>query len=205
MTKRYWGTGSLRRVSYDRGRSIVAAGSNLKNVTPVPPPRRKKTNRGRPLPPKPDEIPEDVTTNLSHGDTSEEPLHLSVKPPRTTSGDDRNGDVETRGSAKISAEDAKHEGRRAREVYEHKASHPAGSEIPHATDNGEHALQIMIMKLGNKRSDEIFIRRSTQNELFTFHSVILSVILSNNWGKRDTPLRIIINPNPCIGVRRTHA
>ncbi|XP_032663602.1 uncharacterized protein LOC116840675 [Odontomachus brunneus] len=96
--------------------------SNLKNGTPVPPPRRKKTNRGRPLPPKPDEIPEDVTTNLRRGDTSEEPLHLSVKQPKTTSGDDRNGDVETRESAKINAEDAKHEGRRAREVYEHKVN-----------------------------------------------------------------------------------
>ncbi|EFN86990.1 hypothetical protein EAI_01325 [Harpegnathos saltator] len=95
--------------------------SNLKNITPVPPPRRKKTNRGRPLPPKPDEILEDVTTNLRHGNTSEEPLHLSVKPLKEIS-DDQNDDVETQGPSKISTEDTKHERRKAREIYKHKVN-----------------------------------------------------------------------------------
>lgn len=99
----------------------VPIGSNLKDVIPVPPPRRKKRNRGRPLPPKPDEIPESVTNNLRRGDTCEEPLYLSVKSPK--SADDRDdGDVETRGMGKICPEDPKHEGRRTKEIYEHKVS-----------------------------------------------------------------------------------
>ncbi|XP_014484964.1 PREDICTED: uncharacterized protein LOC106749744 [Dinoponera quadriceps] len=97
--------------------------SNPKNVTPVPPPRRKKINRGRPLPLKPDEIPENVTANLRRGSTSEEPLQPSVKSPKTTtSGDERSGDGETRASGRIGADDAKHEGRRTREIYEHKVN-----------------------------------------------------------------------------------
>lgn len=99
----------------------IAAGTNLKDNTPVPPPRRKKRNRSRPLPPKPDEIPEDVTNNLKCGDTSEEPLYLSVKSPKTSSSD-QNGDVETRGVGKTCTEDPKHDGRRTKEIYEHKAS-----------------------------------------------------------------------------------
>ncbi|XP_029173015.1 uncharacterized protein LOC114941974 [Nylanderia fulva] len=93
--------------------------SNLKDVIPVPPPRRKKRNRSRPLPPKPDEIPESVSNNLRRGDTCEEPLYLSVRSPKT-SADDRDGDVETRGT--ICPEEPKHEGRRTKEVYEHKVN-----------------------------------------------------------------------------------
>lgn len=87
----------------------------------MPPPRRKKRNRSRPLPPKPDEIPENVTNNLRHGDTSEEPLYLSVRSPKTSS-NDQNGDVETWGTGKTCMEDPKHDGRRSKEIYEHKAS-----------------------------------------------------------------------------------
>lgn len=94
----------------------IVTDSNLKGVTPVPPPRRKKRNRGRPLPPKPDEIPESATNNLIHGDTSEEPLYLSVKSLKT-SRDDQNGNVEMRGTEK---EDPKPEGRRTKEIFEHK-------------------------------------------------------------------------------------
>ncbi|KAI4486038.1 hypothetical protein M0804_006527 [Polistes exclamans] len=60
--------------------------NNLKDVTPVPPPRRKKRNRGRPLPPKPDEIADKTMCNLRHVDSSEEPLYSSVvsnNSPRT--------------------------------------------------------------------------------------------------------------------------
>ncbi|XP_015172817.1 PREDICTED: uncharacterized protein LOC107064541 isoform X2 [Polistes dominula] len=52
--------------------------NNLKDVTPVPPPRRKKRNRGRPLPPKPDEIADKTMCNLRHVDSCEEPLYSSV-------------------------------------------------------------------------------------------------------------------------------
>ncbi|XP_025266710.1 uncharacterized protein LOC105256315 [Camponotus floridanus] len=96
--------------------------SNLKDIIPVPPPRRKKRNKGRPLPPKPDEIPESVTNNLRHGDTSEEPLYLSVSPPKTNDDDRGNGDVQTRGIGNICPEDPKHEGRRTKEIYEHKVN-----------------------------------------------------------------------------------
>lgn len=101
--------------------AVATVGSNLKDVVPVPPPRRKKRNRSRPLPPKPDEIPESVTNNLRHGDTSEEPLYLSVSSPKTNGDDRGNGDVETRGS--ICPEDPKHEGRRTKEIYEHKVNY----------------------------------------------------------------------------------
>ncbi|XP_072767242.1 uncharacterized protein [Anoplolepis gracilipes] len=96
--------------------------SNLKDVIPVPPPRRKKRNRGRPLPPKPDEIPESVTNNLRRGDTSEEPLYLSVSSPKTNDDDRGDGDVQTRKTGKICPEDPKHEGRRTKEIYEHKVN-----------------------------------------------------------------------------------
>ncbi|KAL0101440.1 hypothetical protein PUN28_018935 [Cardiocondyla obscurior] len=94
--------------------------SNLKDNTPVPPPRRKKRNRSRPLPPKPDEIPENVTNNLRRGDTSEEPLYLSVRSPKTSI--NQNGDVEARGAEKTCTEDTKHDGRKSKEIYEHKVN-----------------------------------------------------------------------------------
>lgn len=102
--------------------AVATVGSNLKDVIPVPPPRRKKRNRGRPLPPKPDEIPESVTNNLRHGDTSEKPLYLSVSSPKTNGDDRGNGDVQTRGIWNICPEDPKHEGRRTKEIYEHKVN-----------------------------------------------------------------------------------
>lgn len=45
----------------------------MKDDTPVPPPRRRNKNRGRPLPPKPDEI------SRSEGELTEDPLYTSVK------------------------------------------------------------------------------------------------------------------------------
>lgn len=99
----------------------IVAGANLKDITPVPPPRRKKRNRSRPLPPKPDEIPENVTNNLKHGDTSEEPLYFSVRSSKT-SNNNQNGEVGTWGTEKTCTEDPKHDGRKTKEIYEHKAS-----------------------------------------------------------------------------------
>lgn len=51
---------------------------NATKVRPVPPPRRKKRNRGRPLPPKPDEIPEKTSCIPRHVDANDEPLYTSV-------------------------------------------------------------------------------------------------------------------------------
>ncbi|KAL6442889.1 hypothetical protein ACFW04_002737 [Cataglyphis niger] len=96
--------------------------SNLKDVIPVPPPRRKKINRGRPLPPKPDEIPQSVTNNLRRDGASEEPLYLSVSLPKTNGDDREDGDMETRRTGKICSEDPTHEGRRMKEIYEHKVN-----------------------------------------------------------------------------------
>ncbi|EZA48930.1 hypothetical protein X777_12968 [Ooceraea biroi] len=95
----------------------------MKNVTPVPPPRRKKRNRGRPLPPKPDEIPENATSNLRCGDAaSEEPLRSPARSPKINDADDQDNDAETRTTGRISTEDARHEGRRMKEIYEHKVN-----------------------------------------------------------------------------------
>lgn len=84
----------------------------MKDVVPVPPPRRKKRNRGsRSLPiPKPD-----GTRPESGNFGSSEPL---CSP---TTGD---GDVETwKAAGRIcGTEDARHEGRRTKEIYEHKVS-----------------------------------------------------------------------------------
>lgn len=115
-------TNSTADTSLYPATTLTSSCSNLKDVIPVPPPRRKKRNRGRPLPPKPDEIPESVTNNLRRGDTSEEPLHLSVSLPKTNGDDRGDDDVETRGTGKICPEDPKHEGRRTKEIYEHKVN-----------------------------------------------------------------------------------
>jgi len=73
------------------------------------------------LPPKPDEIPENVTNNLRRGDTSEEPLYFSVRSPKTNN-NNQNGEVETRGTEKTCNDDQKYDGRKMKEIYEHKAS-----------------------------------------------------------------------------------
>lgn len=91
--------------------------SNMKDVTPVPPPRRKKRNRGRPLPPKPDEIPESAI-----GDSSEEPLHSSARSPKSGDVEDQDADAETRTNGRICAEDARQDGRKTKEIYEHKVN-----------------------------------------------------------------------------------
>lgn len=132
--------------------------ANLKDITPVPPPRRKKRNRSsRPLPPKPDEIPENVTNNLRRSDTSEEPLYLSVRSPKTSS-NDQNGEVETRGMGKTCTEDPKHDGRRTKEIYEHKVNGtgriissevvsgkrtPADKKTSRASESGHHHRKVL--------------------------------------------------------------
>ncbi|XP_046735269.1 cell surface glycoprotein 1-like isoform X2 [Diprion similis] len=55
--------------------------SNLKhNITPIPPPRRRRKNHGRPLPPKPDEVI--VETHKNGKMKKVEPLYSSVKSPK---------------------------------------------------------------------------------------------------------------------------
>lgn len=70
-----------------------SSGSNLRDFTPVPPPRRKKKNRGRPLPPKPNEVTKShvdrVTIKCSKDsrNSSHEPLYSSVNFPNNWSND----------------------------------------------------------------------------------------------------------------------
>ena len=47
--------------------------TDVKDDTPIPPPRKRNKNKGRPLPPKPDEI------SHSEGEPCEDPLYSSVK------------------------------------------------------------------------------------------------------------------------------
>ncbi|KOC63416.1 hypothetical protein WH47_01905 [Habropoda laboriosa] len=95
--------------------------SNLKDVTPIPPPRRRKRNKGRPLPPKPDEITaENPANGQKRPETGDEPLYSSVRSPKS-SGDEQ--DTEEEGKLdKHRSEDAERDGRRMKEIYEHKAS-----------------------------------------------------------------------------------
>ncbi|KAK2581152.1 hypothetical protein KPH14_007961 [Odynerus spinipes] len=130
--------------------------NNTRDITPVPPPRRKKRNRGRPLPPKPDEIPEKTSCNLRHVDTGDEPLYSSVlsnspktlvddyatmddvvggcreqqqQPPQqqqdTSALSNSTTTVTTNGTRETRNEYSKGgmpEGRRTKEIYEHKVN-----------------------------------------------------------------------------------
>lgn len=90
------------------------SGSNLKDVTPIPPPRRRKRNKGRPLPPKPDEVGTENSSNVDRTETGNEPLYSSVRSPKS-SGDEQEAEEKAR-----PYEDC--EGKRTKEIYEHKAS-----------------------------------------------------------------------------------
>ncbi|XP_076649888.1 uncharacterized protein LOC143357359 [Halictus rubicundus] len=95
--------------------------SNLKESAPVPPPRRKKRNKGRPLPPKPDETAENAPANLKRSETGDEPLYSSVKSPKS-SGDDEDAEEEIRPDKHRLCEDAPRDGRKTKEIYEHKVN-----------------------------------------------------------------------------------
>nr|XP_031846745.1 uncharacterized protein LOC116433123 [Nomia melanderi]XP_031846746.1 uncharacterized protein LOC116433123 [Nomia melanderi]XP_031846747.1 uncharacterized protein LOC116433123 [Nomia melanderi] len=86
--------------------------SNLKDAAPVPPPRRKKRNQGRPLPPKPDEVAENAGSRRA--ETGDEPLYSSVRSPRS-SGDEQDAEEEIR-------HDKHRDGRKTKEIYEHKVN-----------------------------------------------------------------------------------
>ncbi|CAK9829007.1 hypothetical protein ANTRET_LOCUS6423 [Anthophora retusa] len=95
--------------------------SNLKDVTPIPPPRRRKRNKGRPLPPKPDEITaENPTGSQKRSEPGDEPLYSSVRSPKS-SGDEQDTEEEVK-LDKHRSQDAEHDGRRMKEIYEHKVN-----------------------------------------------------------------------------------
>lgn len=113
--------------------------SNLKNITPVPPPRRRRKNRGRPLPPKPDEIIE------THGKVKtgkkEEPLYSSVKSQKLRDAklqvsrekENADSDVDRSFNNDVKRDDEDKENRRndrekneTKEVHEHKVSKGLG-------------------------------------------------------------------------------
>lgn len=83
-------------------------------MTPIPPPRRRKRNKGRPLPPKPDEVGTENSSNVDRTETGNEPLYSSVRSPKS-SGDEQEAEEKAR-----PYEDC--EGKRTKEIYEHKAS-----------------------------------------------------------------------------------
>ncbi|XP_033183048.2 uncharacterized protein LOC117153268 isoform X2 [Bombus vancouverensis nearcticus] len=95
--------------------------SNLKDVTPIPPPRRRKRNKGRPLPPKPDEIAENSCNGPKRGETGDEPLYSSVRSPKS-SGDEQEKEEEVKTDKHRSYDDAGRDGRRTKEIYEHKVN-----------------------------------------------------------------------------------
>ncbi|XP_023289762.1 uncharacterized protein LOC105703487 [Orussus abietinus] len=66
--------------SYPGNREVFVS----KGITPIPPPRHRKKNRGRPLPPKPDELPEThLALSRSVQSLHGEPLYSSVKSPKS--------------------------------------------------------------------------------------------------------------------------
>ncbi|XP_015586339.1 uncharacterized protein LOC107263532 isoform X2 [Cephus cinctus] len=101
--------------------------SNLKNVTPVPPPRNRRKNKGRPLPPKPDEIPQthrNPSLNSTR-DTKSEPLYSSVKSPKAKSNYARDevskvsrSGTNKSGSSTGTGDDSK----KGKDLYEHKVN-----------------------------------------------------------------------------------
>lgn len=83
------------------------------------------------MPPKPDEIAENSSSNLKHTEPSDEPLYSSVKSPKS-SGDEQDGEAEDveeedenedeeEGNLdkQCSQEDTGRDGRK-KEIYEHK-------------------------------------------------------------------------------------
>lgn len=49
---------------------------------------------------------------------SKEPLYLSIKSPKTS--DNQDGDIKKGETGKLYMEDSKYEGRKTKEIYEHK-------------------------------------------------------------------------------------
>ncbi|XP_017880469.1 uncharacterized protein LOC108625184 isoform X1 [Ceratina calcarata] len=96
--------------------------SNLKDVTPIPPPRRRKRNKGRPLPPKPDEVGSDQTSSDSRRikTCGDEPLYSSVRSPKTSENEHETNEVTEHRTKDDEA--VRKDGRRVKEIYEHKVN-----------------------------------------------------------------------------------
>lgn len=133
--------------------------SNLKDVTPVPPPRRRKRNKGRPLPPKPDEIPENSTGNTKR-EAGEEPLYSSVKSPKT-SGDEQESEDDK--PEKPCREDSKQDGRRIKEVYEHKVN-GTGRIISSDVVSGKRSSTADERRGGVSRNSEVSHHNRTRSQ-----------------------------------------
>ncbi|KZC08398.1 hypothetical protein WN55_09302 [Dufourea novaeangliae] len=139
-------------------------GSNLKDATPVPPPRRKKRNKGRPLPPKPDEIAESSPGNSKRAETGDEPLYSSVRSPKS-SGDEQDADEEAKPDDVTPQVDPGREGRRTKEIYEHKASvNGTGRIISSDVVSGKRASHIEDRKSGRTVESDHHHRRAPEAE-----------------------------------------
>ncbi|CAL7939922.1 unnamed protein product [Xylocopa violacea] len=137
--------------------------SNLKDVTPIPPPRRRKRNKGRPLPPKPDEISsENPSSGLKRAETGDEPLYSSVRSPKG-SGDEQEPEEEAKHR---SHEDL--DGRRTKEVYEHKVN-GTGRVISSDVVSGRRAFESSQHQRRAYESEEYerFARTRTNNDSST--------------------------------------
>ncbi|XP_031771438.1 histone H3.v1 [Apis florea] len=88
-------------------------GSNLRDATPIPPPRRRKRNKGRPLPPKPDEVSAENPSNRE--EAGNEPLYSSVRSPKS-SGDEQEAEEKTRPTYESDGK------RSVKEIYQHKVN-----------------------------------------------------------------------------------
>lgn len=69
------------------------------------------------MPPKPDETAENSPSNLKATESNDEPLYSSVRSPKG-SGDEQDAEEDKQ----CSREDARRDGRRMKEIYEHKVS-----------------------------------------------------------------------------------
>ncbi|XP_015429922.1 PREDICTED: uncharacterized protein LOC107186543 [Dufourea novaeangliae] len=136
--------------------------SNLKDATPVPPPRRKKRNKGRPLPPKPDEIAESSPGNSKRAETGDEPLYSSVRSPKS-SGDEQDADEEAKPDDVTPQVDPGREGRRTKEIYEHKVN-GTGRIISSDVVSGKRASHIEDRKSGRTVESDHHHRRAPEAE-----------------------------------------
>ncbi|XP_033223776.1 uncharacterized protein LOC117177290 isoform X2 [Belonocnema kinseyi] len=107
----------------------------MENSVPVPPPRKRKRNIGRPLPPKPDDITEN-NFRIESPTSKDEPLYSSVKTPKSKSNYFDSEVSETDSKRKFdSLEDSKSGGKKSKEVFEHMVN-GRGWIIPYETASG---------------------------------------------------------------------
>ncbi|CAK9803400.1 hypothetical protein ANTPLA_LOCUS3583 [Anthophora plagiata] len=140
--------------------------SNVKDVTPIPPPRRRKRNKGRPLPPKPDEITaENPTNGQKRSELGDEPLYSSVRSPKS-SGDEQDTEEEVK-LDKHRSQDAEHDGRRMKEIYEHKVN-GTGRIISSDVVSGKRIFESNQQRRAHENDEyEKFVRSRTSKDSST--------------------------------------